>query len=150
MTTRSIVPFFGLQRNIDRMFDEFFNDFGRFELSPFNGDNLSMFNPSLDISETDAEIKVSAELPGLSEEDVDVSLSHNVLTISGEKKAEKEDKGENYHRVERSYGSFKRSVTLPSQVDANKVEADFKNGVLTIVLPKTAETQTKHIDVKTS
>jgi HSP20 family protein len=150
MTTRSIVPFFGLRRNLDRMFDEFLSDFGKFELSPFNSDNLSMFKPSLDVSETDAEIKVSAELPGLDEKDIDVSLMHNVLTISGQKKAEKEDKGENYHRVERSYGSFKRSIALPSEVDADKVEAAFKNGVLTVHLPKTTETQTKRIAVKTS
>lgn len=151
MATRALAPFYNLQRNIDRMFDDFFNEFGNFGLSRFDGDrSFGAFMPTVDVSETDTEIKVMAELPGLDEKDIDVSLAHNILTISGEKKAEKEQKGENYHRIERSYGSFSRSVTLPGEVDANKVDAKFKNGVLTITLPKTAQAQAKRITVKAS
>ena len=161
MTVRSLVPWtwsrrripvryvnrapsYAVQRNYNRLFDEFFNEFS-FALHPFNGEG---FNPSVDISETDTEIKIAAELPGLDENDIEVSLADNVLTISGEKKAEHEDEGENYHRVERSYGSFKRSVTLSHEVEADKIEATFKNGVLTVVLPKAPEAQTRKISVK--
>jgi HSP20 family protein len=144
------VPAYRLQRRADRLFDEFVNDFGRFGLRPFGtfDKSASTFNPTLDISETDTEIKVAAELPGLDENDIDISLTQNVLTISGEKKAEKEDEGENYHRIERSYGSFERSVTLSTEVETDQVEAIFKNGVLTIVLPKISEEQPRKIDVK--
>lgn len=100
--------------------------------------------------EGDKEMKVSAELPGLDEEDVEVTLANNVLTISGEKKDEKQDRGKNYYRMERSYGSFKRSISVPLEVDTDKVEATFKQGVLTITLPKTAAAQRrKRIAVKT-
>ena len=88
----------------------------------------------------------------MDENDVNVSLAHNVLTISGEKKDEHEEKNENFHRIERSYGSFKRSVSLPQEVDPDSVEATFKNGVLTVVLPKTrkAQEEVKKIQVKAS
>ena len=161
MTVRSLVPWswsgrripvryinrapaYAVQRNYNRLFDEFFNEFS-FALQPFNGEG---FNPSLDISETDAEIKIAAELPGIDESDVEVSFADNVLTITGEKKAEHKDEGENYSRVERSYGSFKRSVTLSHEVEADKIDATFKNGVLTVVLPKAPEAQAKKIAVK--
>lgn len=137
-------PAYAVQRNYNRLFDEFFNEFS-FALYPSNG---AGFNPSIDISETDSEIKIAAELPGLDENDVEVSLADNVLTISGEKKAEHEDEGENYYRVERSYGSFKRSVTLSQEVEADKIDAIFKNGVLTVNLPKAPEAQAKKIAVK--
>lgn len=141
---------FGLA-DFDRMFDRFFEDSDEFAMRPFAEFSRS-FNPTLDVSESDNEIKVSAELPGLNEDDIDVSLTGDVLTISGEKKAETEDKGENYHRIERTYGSFKRTITLPSEVEVDQVEANFKNGVLTIILPKRAEAQenVKKIDVKAS
>lgn len=143
-------PGYALDQTIDRMFEDFFADFDRSAIRPF-GEGAT-FSPSLDLSESDSEIKVTAELPGMDENDVNVSLAHNVLTISGEKKDEHEEKNENFHRIERSYGSFKRSVTLLQEVDPDSVEATFKNGVLTVVLPKTrkAQEEVKKIQVKAS
>jgi HSP20 family protein len=104
----------------------------------------------VDVSETENEIKVSAELPGLDEENVDVSLSPGVLTISGEKKEETKEERENYYRAERAYGAFRRAVPLPTEVDTDGAEAVFQKGVLTVTLPKTAETQErKKIAVQT-
>lgn len=128
-------PFYALQRSMSRFFDEFFNGFG---LAPF-GEQMSEFYPSVDVIENDKQIQISAELPGLDENDIEVTLKDDVLTISGEKKAEKEEKDKNYYRMERSYGSFRRSIPLPSEIESNKVDATFKKGVLTITLPKTAE-----------
>lgn len=148
------VPYYGLSRNFDRLFDEFFNEFAGFGLRPVDrsAGSLSAFNPKIDVSETEAEIRIAAELPGLDENDIEVSVADDVLTISGEKKAEKEDEGENYHRLERSYGSFKRSLALSNEIDTDQIEAVFKNGVLTVTLPKTPEAQeeVKKIEVKAS
>jgi len=93
--------------------------------------------PKVDVAETEDAIQVTAELPGLKEEDIEVSLADHNLVISGEKKAEKEEKDKNYHRIERSFGSFHRSVPLPAEVNGEKVDASFTNGVLKVVLPKT-------------
>jgi HSP20 family protein len=133
-------PFFALQRRMGRLFDDFASSF---ELAPF-GEIFGAFSPRLDLSETEQELKVSAELPGLDEKNVEVSLTKNTLTISGEKKEEKEDKGQNFYRMERSYGSFKRTIPLPCEVEGDKVEATFNKGILTITLPKTEEAR-KHI-----
>ncbi len=146
-------PFDALHREIDRLFDDFMGrgfDLARF--GDFFTDRSSAFNPRVDVTENEKEIKIAAELPGLDEKDIEVSLSGDLLTISGEKKAEKEDKRENYYRMERSYGSFQRSVALPVEVDAEKVEATFKNGVLQITLPKLHPEQEvkKRIPIKTS
>jgi HSP20 family protein len=104
--------------------------------------------PRLDVSETEREIKVTAELPGMDEKDVNVTLEGDVLTLKGEKKAEAEEKGKNFHRVERTYGSFQRVITLPAEVDATKVTAGFKKGVLTVTLAKSPAAQTRKIEVK--
>jgi HSP20 family protein len=136
------------QQEMNRLFDGFF---GRSALEPFGGlgEGWGLFSPRVDVAETDKEVVVSAELPGLDDEDIDVSLSRGMLTISGEKKQEKEKKGRNYYRVERSYGSFRRSVRLPAEVDTGKVDAVFRKGVLTITLPKTAEAKArKRIAIK--
>lgn len=142
-------PLHALQHNMNRLFDDFFGDFG---MTPFGrwGEQTRLFQPQIDISENDKAITVTAELPGLTDEDVEISLDRDVLTISGEKKEEKEDKGDNYYHVERSYGAFRRQISLPTEVVADKVEATFKNGVLTIDLPKSPEAQkrVKHITVK--
>ncbi|RPJ55676.1 MAG: Hsp20/alpha crystallin family protein [Dehalococcoidia bacterium] len=140
-------PFYALQSNMNRLFNEFFSDVG---LRPFS-ESWGGFNPNLDITENDQEIKVSAELPGLDENDIEVKLANNSLTISGEKKQEKEDKGKNYYHIERSYGSFRRTIPLPPGVETNKVEAAFNKGVLTITMPKTVEAQShvKKIPIKT-
>jgi HSP20 family protein len=141
-------PFGLLRQEMNRLFDNFF---GGFEIEPFTGGRLAAFSPSVDIKESDKEIRVSAELPGMDDKDVNVLLSKGSLTITGEKKEEKEDKGKDYYRMERSYGSFSRTIPLPAEVDTDKVKADFKKGLLTVTLPKTAQAikQTKKIAVKT-
>lgn len=129
----------------------FFNRFGRLpferELGAWGG-----FQPRIDVHETDTEIKVSAEVPGLSENDVELTLTDDALLISGEKRAEKEDKGHNYYRRECAVGAFQRAVPLPGPVDAGRVEAVFKNGVVTVTLPKPPELQKRRttIPVKTA
>jgi HSP20 family protein len=110
------------------------------------------FMPQVDVNEDEKQIKVTAELPGMDEKDIDVALSGNSLTIKGEKQEETEDKGRNYYRSERRYGSFHRVIPLSAEVDQDKAKADFKNGVLRITLPKTGEARKrrKKIDVKTA
>jgi len=132
-------PFSALRREMERAFENFGRDFGW-----SSGDMPSAATaPSIDLSETDKEIKIEAELPGVEEKDVEVVVTDNVLTIRGEKKAEKEEKKKDYRLVERSYGSFSRSLTLPFAADASKAKATFKNGVLTITMPKPAELAAK-------
>jgi HSP20 family protein len=127
------------------MFDEFFE--GR-ALAPW-GQTWSGFEPRVDVVETDQEVKVTAELPGLDAKDVDLTVSRNVLTLKGEKTQEHEEKGEGYYRSERSYGAFERSVSLPSTVKTDQADASFDKGVLTVTFPKReAETDKKQIAVK--
>jgi len=137
--------YLSLRNEMERLFDGFLSS----SFAPAQFDTRS-FNPQMDVSENDKEIKVSVELPGMEEDDVQVSISHHGLTISGEKKAEKEDKGQNYYRLERSYGSFSRNIPLPEGINEDKIEAMFKKGVLHITLPKTAAYQAanKRIQVK--
>jgi HSP20 family protein len=103
--------------------------------------------PSVDVSETDGEYQIKAEIPDVKKEDVRVTLEDGVLTIQGERKQEKEEKGKKYHRIERSYGSFVRSFTLPDLVDEEKVKAEFKDGVLNLKLPKSEKAKPKAIEV---
>ena len=105
------------------------------------------WNPSVDIFENDNEVVVKAELPGMNAKDIDVRLENNVLTLKGERHFEKETKEENYHRVEREYGTFTRSFALPTAVNGEKVTAEYKDGVLKIVLPKKEETKPKPIKI---
>jgi len=131
-------PFRALQRRMDHQFD----DFARGYRWPFaNGRNAPM--PQIDVSETDADVTIEAELPGVDEKDIDVTLTDNLLTIKGEKKQEKEEKNKDYHLTERSYGSFSRSMTLPFDADPKKIRAKFDAGVLKITLPKPAEVKAK-------
>lgn len=143
-------PLLNLQRDINRVFDDFWSRFDR----PVGASNglLSVTGPRTDVTETDEAVDVSVELPGMDEKDIDVSLSDDVLTIRGEKKAEREEKKKGYYLAERSYGSFYRSIPLPPGVDSEKAEARFKKGVLTVTLPKTPEAQAKvrKIEVKAS
>ncbi|HEY6973083.1 MAG TPA: Hsp20/alpha crystallin family protein [Nitrospiraceae bacterium] len=104
--------------------------------------------PTVDISETDGEYQIKAEIPDVKKEDVKVTLEDGVLTIQGERKQEKEEKGKKYHRVERSYGSFVRSFSLPDVIDEEKVKAEFKDGVLNLHLPKSEKAKPKAIEVK--
>ncbi|SFM64927.1 Hsp20/alpha crystallin family protein [Thermodesulforhabdus norvegica] len=105
--------------------------------------------PAFDVSETDDHIVVKADLPGIDPKELDISITGNVLTVKGEKKQEHEEKGESYHRVERTFGSFTRSFTLPADVDPNGVEATYKDGVLKLMIPKTEKSKRKKIEVKT-
>ena len=136
-------------RDMNNLVDRFFRGF---DIEPFGtGGSLSGdFMPRVDVRENDKEIKVTAELPGMDEKDIDVSLSHDSLTIRGEKRQETEDKGKDYYRSERSYGSFHRVVPLSAEVDEDKAEADFRKGVLKIRLPKTeaARSSRKKIKIK--
>jgi len=106
------------------------------------------WTPSVDISETDGEYLIKAELPDVKREDVKVTLEDGVLTIQGERKQEREEKGKKYHRVERSYGSFVRSFSLPDVIDEEKVKAEFRDGVLNLHLPKSEKAKPKAIEVK--
>jgi HSP20 family protein len=131
-------PFGNFRREMDRLFDSFGRDFGW----PATSRGGAMA-PSIDVSETDNEVRIEAELPGVDQEDVEVVVTDNVLTIKGEKKSAKEEKKKDYHLVERSYGGFARSISLPFAAEADKAKASFKNGVLTITLPKPPEVKAK-------
>ena len=135
-------PFHSLHREIDRVFNEFSRG-APWPSETRSGNGARRLMPKIDISETDLALEVSAELPGVDEKDIDVTLSDNVLTIKGEKKAETKTDDENYHVVERSYGSFQRSLRVPFDADADKIEAKFENGVLKVTLPKPPEVEAK-------
>ena len=104
--------------------------------------------PALDVSETDSAVEAKMDLPGVKPEEVDIQLNGNVLTVSGERKEEQEEKGKTYHRVERRVGTFSRTVSLPCPVEESKVTAAYKDGVLVITLPKTDEAKTRKIRIK--
>jgi HSP20 family protein len=106
--------------------------------------------PSVDISETDAAYLVKGEIPGVKKEDVKVTIQDGMLTIQGERKQEKEEKGKKFHRIERSYGSFARSFRVPDDADESKVKAEFKDGMINVTLPKSAKAKAKAIEVSVS
>lgn len=133
-----------MQREINRMFDNLF----RGEMIDDGSFGLSMWTPAVDITEQDNEYVVKVELPGVSKDDVKITIESNILTVRGEKKQEKNTKQGNYHRLERSYGSFQRSFTLPSTVKSEGIDAVYKDGILTITVPKAEEAKPKQIDVK--
>lgn len=105
------------------------------------------WSPRVDISETDGEFLIKAELPEVKKDDVHVSVDNGVMTLRGERRQEKEEKGKRFHRIERHYGSFSRSFTLPDNVDASKIKATFKDGMLNLQLPKTTKSKPKSISV---
>ena len=125
-------PFTSLRRDMDRMFEDFSRDFG-WSSPAAAGTAIA---PRVDVSETDSEIRIEAEMPGVDEKDIELVLSDGRLTIKGEKKQEKEEKKKDYHLVERSYGSFARSIGLPFDADPDQVKASFAKGVLTVTVPK--------------
>jgi len=131
-------PVFALQGRMNEMFEQFWRD--PFVMSPWQAFSnvLDSFSPRVDVTEDDKEVRVTAELPGLGMKDIDLSLDQQVLTIRGEKHTEKQEKSRQMHRVERSYGSFRRDIFLPAEVEADHAEAVFDKGVLTVVLPKPA------------
>jgi HSP20 family protein len=116
-------------------------------MAPFEKSALAEWSPRINVSETEKEIQVTAELPGIEEKDVEVTLDNGVLLIKGEKKAEKEEKNKNYHRVERSYGAFTRSFTLPQTVSGEEAQAEYNNGVLRVTLPKREEAKSRRIEI---
>jgi HSP20 family protein len=134
-----------LQDRMNRLFRESFNDVGRDESL-----TTSTFAPPVDVYEDEQKVTLKIEVPGIDEKDIDVRVENNTLTVHGERKIEKEEKEENYRRVERQYGSFTRTFTLPSSVDTDKVSATYDKGVLNITLPKKAEAQPKQIKVNVS
>jgi HSP20 family protein len=129
-------PFLSLHRKMNRLFDDVFR--GAIGSSAPGGAQQGggMMAPHMDVSETDSEIRICAELPGVKEDDVEVTLDGDVLTIRGEKNFERKDEKENYHFVERTYGTFQRSIRIPDPVNPDEVKAAFHNGVLTVTLPK--------------
>jgi HSP20 family protein len=139
-------PFSLLRQEMNTLFDNFLSGF---ELEPFKG-RFGAFSPSIDVKESEKDISVTAELPGIDDKDIDVSLTRDSLTLKGEKKEEKEEKGKDFYRMERSFGTFTRTIPLPSEIDTDKVKAEFKKGVLTVTLPKTAKAikEKKKISVK--
>jgi HSP20 family protein len=134
-----------LHREMNRMLDTFFRG-GVVDDGSFG----NFWSPAVDIREREDAYLVEVELPGLTKDDVKITMENNILTIQGEKKHEKEEKRGNYHRSERLYGSFQRSFTLPSSVKNEKIEAQYKNGILTVTLPKVEEAKPKAIEVKVS
>jgi HSP20 family protein len=144
-------PFEGLRREVDRLFEEFQlgawrSPFGRgaFDVQPFwRGDlwrgDLWSRAPAVDIVDKENAYELSAELPGMDDNSIDVQFSDGTLTIKGEKRDEREEKKKNFYLAERRYGSFRRSFSVPEGVDAQRIEASFKNGVLTVTLPKTPQ-----------
>lgn len=142
-------PIVSLRNKMDNLFDDFFKDFH--ELSPWSSEfKNSNFLPSIDVSENEKEIQINAELPGLTEKDIEVNLQDNVLILKGEKKQEEEKKDKNYHHIERRYGSFYRSIPINEEVDTDKIKANFKNGVLNILIPKNESIKNKKkIEIKT-
>ncbi len=139
---------------IDRWFDRLTEDWWRRPFStPMLGDRwplpmISLKTPSLDVFEEKDEIVVKADLPGMNKDEIQVTVTENVVTIKGEKKKEEEVKEKDYYRRERSYGSFVRSVELPSEVKSDQIKANFKDGVLEVRMPKTEEAKKKSVSVK--
>ena len=150
-------PFENLRDEIDRLFDDFgrgfWRPFGRSLLAEeplFRRELAFPTTPAVDVIESEKAYEITAELPGMDEKNIDVKVADGTLTIKGEKQEEKEEKKKDYYLRERSFGSFERSFAIPEGVDADKIEASFKKGVLTLMLPKKPEAQkpAKKIDVK--
>lgn len=133
-----------LQERMNRLFEESVRGAGRGQEEDWA---MGAWAPAVDIYEQGSDVVLKAELPGVEPKDVDIRIENNVLTLSGERKLDTEVQRENYHRVERAYGSFTRAFTLPSTVDTSKVKADFKDGVLRITLPKREEAKPKQIQI---
>jgi HSP20 family protein len=131
-----------LRERMNRLFEDFFASRGE-EQDLLAGS----WTPSVDIYETEHEVVLTAELPGMDEKDIDIKVEDNTLTISGERRLEKEIKEENYHRIERAYGSFCRSFTLPNYVDQDKISAEYDNGILKITMPKKPELKPRKVKV---
>jgi HSP20 family protein len=144
-TTRRTLPFQSL-RHLSNALDEAFNSWP--SAQDENGAITSSWYPACDVLEDKESVKIVVELPGLTPEDVKLSLENNVLSIRGEKKQQAEERTERVHRYERSYGSFERSFALPTSVDSDKVSASFQNGILTVTVPKAERARPREIPVR--
>ena len=135
-------PFYSLQREMNSLFDNFFRGF---DVAPsgFSSGGVGIFSPSIDVKENEKEFIIKAELPGVEEKDIDVTVTNDSVTIKGEKKEEREDKDKNYYYMERSYGSFSRVIPLDAEIESGKAEASFKNGILDIKDSQKSERQSK-------
>lgn len=150
LKSESIHPILALQKEMNQIFDNFSKSF--FDFSPMSREMglTKPITPKIDMVETEKEAKVTAELPGMEEKDIEVSFSRDTLVIKGEKKSEREEREKDYYLKERSYGSFQRAIPVSAGVDRDKVQAKFKNGVLTVILPKTKEAQKETKKIKIS
>jgi len=137
-------PLARLQDDMNDLFHRFFDDWD----APLTSWRSETWWPALDVSEQDDKVVVKAEMPGMKHDDIELSVMNGTLTINGEKKESQEDKGEGYYHSERRYGTFRRDIALPASVDSEKVEATYKDGVLTVTLPKTEQAKAKHVSVK--
>jgi len=140
-------PFALFRQDMDTMFEDFIRGF---DIDPVWTRKMSSFTPRVDVTESEKEISVAAELPGMDEKDIDITVSRDALTIKGEKKEEREENGKDYYRMERSYGSFSRTIPLPVEVETDHAEASYKKGILSIKIPKSARAieEKKKIAVK--
>ncbi len=135
-----------IQDEMNQLFDDFFGRTPKRWFRPEEG----LWTPNVDVSETKDEIVLTAEMPGMKKEDITLSVQDNVITLSGEKKSEEEKKDANFYRLERSFGSFCRSFTLPTPVEAEKIKASFKDGILKVTLPKSEKVKPKEIPINIS
>ena len=131
-----------LQSEMNQLFSTFFGD----TTGPSNGQGRRWI-PAMDLVETDEALVLRADLPGMKEDDVKIEIKDGVLTISGERRSESQEKGEGFHRVERAFGRFSRSLSLPDGVDAGKVQANFEDGVLEVKIPKPDETKPTRVEI---
>jgi HSP20 family protein len=143
MARRPADPFFALRR-LDSMLNDAFGGWANGE----SGAVTSAWLPAVDVMEDKEGVRLTAELPGVRQEDVKISLENGILTIRGEKKSQVEEKSDRVHRVERQYGSFERSFALPTTVDVERIEARFDAGVLTVTLPKAEKAKPRQIEIK--
>lgn len=154
MNLRSLVrwdPFKEMEREMEELTERFNRILSRWpsrQASEREPMTVAQWAPVVDISETDSEYLIEAELPEVDKNNVKVTLQDGVLTIQGERKSQREEKGRKYHRVERSFGGFLRSFTLPEDADESKVKAEFKDGILRVRIPKTEKAQSKAVEVK--
>lgn len=141
-------PFSFLHSEVEKVIDDFSRAFPSPGFAAMRSNGGSFLTPRIDVSESEKEIQITVELPGVDEKDVDVRLADDVLRIKGEKKAEKEEKNKNYRLVERSYGMFERTIPLPFSIDPDAVAAKFAKGVLSVTLPKPAEVEAKSAKIE--
>ncbi len=142
-TRRPMQNLFGLHNEMGRVFGDLFSS----QDSETDTEETTYWIPTVDISETERNFEIRAELPGVSKNDVNISVTDNRLTVKGEKRQESETEGKNYHRVERRYGSFQRSFTLPRNVETANIKAGYTDGVLTLTIPKAEEAKPTEIPI---